>query len=75
MPRPAYSIQEEGKIVIDITVDSNGNVILAAIGKGTNIDNTTMRQSALDAAKKAKFNVISGSKTQSGTITYRYSLK
>ncbi len=75
LPRPAYSIQEEGKIVIDITVDTKGNVILATIGKGTNIDNATMRKSAVDAAKKAKFNTISGSENQTGTITYKYNLR
>ena len=75
LPRPAYSIQEEGIIVIDITVDRNGNVILATIGKGTNIDNNTMRQSALEAARKAKFNAISGNENQSGKITYRYYLR
>ena len=75
LPRPAYSVQEEGLIVIDITVDRNGHVIFFAIGKGTNIDNATMRQSALEAAKKAKFNTISGNENQSGKITYRYYLK
>jgi outer membrane biosynthesis protein TonB len=29
LPRPAYSVQEEGRIVINITVDPNGNVIFA----------------------------------------------
>jgi TonB family protein len=75
LPRPSYSIQEEGMIVVDITVNKNGNVILATIGKGTNIDNATMRQSALEAAKKAKFNAIPGNENQSGKITYRYYLK
>ncbi len=75
LPRPAYTIQEEGRIVVDITVNTNGEVILVAIGKGTNIDNARMRQSALEAAKKAKFNAISGTANQSGTITYKYSLK
>jgi TonB family protein len=75
LPRPSYSVQEEGKIVINITVDPKGNVILTEIGRGTNIDNETMRRSALEAAKKAKFNVISGSNNQSGTITYKYNLK
>lgn len=75
LPRPAYTIQEEGKIVINITVDPKGNVILAEIGKGTNIDNASMRKSALDAAKKAKFNSIQGTNNQSGTITYVYKLK
>ena len=75
LPRPAYTIQEEGRIVINITVDPKGNVIFAEIGKGTNIDNASMRKSALDAAKKATFNSISGSNNQSGTITYLYKLK
>lgn len=75
LPRPAYTIQEEGRIVINITVDPKGNVLFAEIGKGTNIDNTSMRKSALDAAKRAKFNSISGANNQSGTITYLYKLK
>jgi TonB family protein len=75
LPKPAYTIQEEGKIVINITVDPKGNVIFADIGKGTNIDNESMRKSALSAAKKAKFNEISGTNNQSGTITYVYRLK
>ena len=75
LPRPAYTIQEEGRIVINITVDPKGNVIFAGIGKGTNIDNASMRKSALEAARRAKFNSISGSNNQSGSITYRYSLR
>ncbi len=75
LPRPAYTIQEEGRIVINITVDPQGNVIHTDIGKGTNIDNRSMRQSALDAAKRAKFNRINGADNQSGTITYVYKLK
>ena len=75
LPRPSYSVQEEGRIVIDITVDPKGNVIRAEIGRGTNIDNETMRKSAQEAARKAKFNTISGSNNQSGTITYRYNLR
>jgi TonB family protein len=75
LPRPAYSVQEEGRIVVNITVSPQGNVIFAEIGKGTNIDNDNMRKSAVEAARKAKFNSIGGNNNQSGTITYRYSLK
>ncbi|MGL4492001.1 MAG: energy transducer TonB family protein, partial [Tannerellaceae bacterium] len=32
-------------------------------------------KSALDAAKRAKFNSISGTNNQAGTITYRYTLR
>jgi TonB family protein len=75
LPKPAYSALEEGRIVIAITVDPKGNVLFAEINKGTNIDNSSMRKSALEAARKAKFNTISGSDNQTGTITYRYFLK
>jgi TonB family protein len=72
--RPAYSALEEGRIVLNITVDPLGNVIFAEIGKGTNIDNASMRKSAIDAAKKSKFNKIKGTDNQNGTITYIYRL-
>ncbi|WP_087880542.1 energy transducer TonB [Parabacteroides sp. Marseille-P3160] len=75
LPRPAYTIQEEGRIVIDILVNPDGDVISATIGKGTNIANDSMRKSALEAARKAKFNNINSVNNQSGTITYRYTLK
>lgn len=74
LPRPSYNEREEGRIVINITVDPNGNVILAEIGRGTNIDNASMRNSALDAARRAKFNRIQGTNNQTGTITYNYRL-
>ena len=72
LPRPEDRIAEAGTIVVNITVDPRGDVIRAEIGRGTNIDNAVMRNSALDAAKRAKFNSIQGTNNQSGTITYRY---
>ena len=75
LPRPAYTIQEEGKIVVSITVDPKGAVISTTIGRGTNIDNASMRNAALDAARKARFNSIGGTNNQTGTITYNYRLK
>jgi len=74
LPRPVDRGQEAGRIVINITVDPNGNVISAEIGRGTTIDNIPMRNSAIDAAKRAKFNRIQSSNNQSGTITYNYIL-
>ncbi len=72
LPIPTDRIAEAGTIVINITVDPRGDVIFAEIGRGTNIDNPVMRNSALDAAKRAKFNSITGTNNQTGTITYRY---
>jgi len=72
LPRPAYTAQVEGRIVVNITVDPKGNVIGTSIGRGTNIENASMRNAAIDAAKRAKFNAIPGTNNQTGTITYNY---
>jgi TonB family protein len=74
LPRPDYNSQQDGKIVINITVDPNGNVISALIGKETNIDDARLRESASDAARRAKFNKVKSSNNQSGTITYIFKL-
>ena len=66
---------EEGRIVVDIIVDSRGNVVGASVGKGTTIDNAIMRKEAVAAAKKNKFNSIDDSNNQYGTITFIYKLK
>jgi TonB family protein len=75
LPKPVYSAQEEGNIVVDIIVDPKGNVIHAEIGKGTTINSIAMRKSALNAARMAKFSSIKKNNNQSGTITYKYYLK
>ncbi|MEA4839843.1 MAG: TonB family protein [Bacteroidales bacterium] len=76
LPRPSYSIQEEGIVVVQIIVNPKGLVTTASVAlKGTNTDNATLRSAALSAAKQARFNVIEGNQVQSGTITYRFRLK
>jgi len=76
IPQPSYNSNEEGAIVVDIEVDKNGNVISAhAGGKGTTIGDNNMRKAAENAAKRAKFNGITGNITQTGSITYRYNLR
>ena len=76
LPRPAYDVQEEGTIVVEITVNPQGDVIQATVRlRGTNIENPNMRRSAVAAAQKAKFNSINDMQNQIGTITYKYTLK
>lgn len=74
LPRPAFTAQVEGKIVIEITVDPSGKVISTNIAPGTTISDYSMRQSALQSAAKARFNPIDGYNNQVGTITYKYRL-
>lgn len=72
--QPKYSVDDYGTVVVAITVDPQGNVINAEIGKGTNTPNSSLRQEALRAAKQTKFNAITSVINQTGTITYRFNL-
>lgn len=72
MPRPAYSTNTEGYLTVEIRVNDAGEVISARIQKGTISDNT-IRNSAIEAAKKTRFS--SGKGTVTGTITYNFKLK
>jgi TonB family protein len=76
LPRPTYNVQDEGKVVVSIVVNPAGRVIDANINiSQTNTVNTTLRKAALEAAKKARFNEVTGVNNQSGTITYFFKLK
>ena len=75
LPRPVYNIQEEGRVVVTITVNPAGQVIQTSINKRTNTANATLRKAAEDAARKARFNTVDGVNNQTGTITYYFKLK
>ncbi|MDO5665624.1 MAG: TonB family protein [Bacteroidia bacterium] len=74
LAQPSYSVNDYGTVVVTITVDPRGNVINAEIGRGTNTPNTSLRNEALRAARKTKFNAINSTNNQQGTITYRFNL-
>ena len=75
LPRPVYNVQEEGRVVVTITVNPAGQVIHTSINKRTNTANAALRKAAEDAARKARFNTVSGVNNQTGTITYYFKLK
>ena len=75
LPRPIYNVQEEGRVVVTITVNPAGQVIHTSINKRTNTANAALRKAAEDAARKARFNSVSGVNNQTGTITYYFKLK
>jgi TonB family protein len=77
LPVPRAAFQEEGKVVVEITVDKNGNVIKAKPGvKGSTTSNPNLLDIARRAAMSAKFNPASDApEEQKGTITYNFILK
>jgi TonB family protein len=74
---PEYKYQEEGKVVVEISVDRSGKVTQATAGvKGS----TTLDDSLLRIAKEAALKTTFGPNqnaplTQKGTITYKFILK
>lgn len=75
LPRPAYNVQEEGRVVVSITVNPEGAVIATSINRLTNTVSPALRKAAEDAAKKARFNSVDALNNQTGTITYYFNLK
>lgn len=75
LPKPAYNVQEEGRVVVNITVNPAGQVVSTSISPQTNTVNSALRKAAEDAAKKARFNTIDGVNNQTGTITYYFNLR
>lgn len=74
LPKPAYTSQKSGKVVVDITVDQQGNVLSAkAGGRGTTVQDASLFDQAERAARKAKFKSNpSAAEKQIGTITYTF---
>ncbi len=76
LPRPKYPGNDEGTVVVKITVDKNGKVTSAEPGvQGTTIMNQQFWNEAKQAALRASFNVDQNAPAfQQGTITYRFVL-
>lgn len=75
LPRPSYNAQEEGRVVVTVTVNSEGKVIQASINSRTNTASPSLRAAALEAARKARFNAVKEVNNQSGTIIYYFNLR
>ena len=76
LPKPVYNVQEEGRVVVNITVNPAGQVIATSINLShTNTPNRFLRKAAEDAAKKARFEAVERMTNQIGTITYNFKLR
>ena len=73
LPKPSTQFNQEGKVVVNIQVNSAGKVISATVGEGTTVSDYQTKQVALEAARKAEFSP-SENKIQVGTITYTFKL-
>lgn len=74
LPKPAYTSEKSGSVVVSITVDRDGNVLSAKAGaRGTTVQDSELFRQAESAAKRAKFRKDEDApEKQFGTITYRF---
>lgn len=75
LPKPRYTGNVAGKVVVRVTVDQTGRVTAAAYEpKGSTTSHPDLVQEAIQAALQARF-TESRSFVQGGTITYIFTLK
>lgn len=68
---PAYRCEGGGEVVVNITVNNNGQVTSASIDKSRSENDNCMTTTALNAARGSRFNVDSSAPSRhEGTISY-----
>ncbi len=77
LPLPDYNRQVQGIVVVEVTVNRNGDVTNAIPGvRGSTTLNDYLLGAAKRAAERAKFNVRpDAAASQKGTITYHFRLE
>ena len=76
LPKPDYNSNQQGKIVIDIWVNQQGQVTrVEGPAQGSTLTNSTMVEQAKKAARKARFNADTKAlEEQKGSITYIFTI-
>lgn len=75
LPIPIYLCEAGGKVVVNITVSSSGEVNDASINQAASIDNQCLRDHAIEYAHKARFSYDASKKSQLGSITFYFEAK
>lgn len=70
IPIPVYLCETDGKIVVNITVNSAGNVVDTYVNNTSTSQNACLVGHALDYAKQSQFSADPNKPSQIGTITF-----
>ena len=71
-PTPIYLCEQGGIIVVNITVNSKGEVIDAYVNSSSSSDNECLQDNAIEYAMKAIFSSEPSKEKQIGTITFAF---
>lgn len=73
LPVPAYKCYGAGMVVVMISVDQQGKVVAVKINDSLSSSDNCLRESAMDAARRSRFNRDLNSPTrQAGEIVYSF---
>ena len=72
IPIPVYLCEDNGKIVVNIIVNSRGNVIDAYVNTSSTSNNECLMEHAIDYAKQSQFSNDASKETQLGSITFYF---
>lgn len=72
LPKPSNEFTQEGRVVVAIRVDANGNVVDAQITSGGTVSDKATQELARKAALQAKFSPADNGQVAIGTITYTF---
>lgn len=74
LPLPSYDSEIQGRVVIDVNVDQEGNVVDAQFNSRlSTTSDLKLRAAALEAARRSKFSVkLDAAVKQRGTIEYTF---
>jgi colicin import membrane protein len=74
LPIPEYTTRAQGRVVVSIIVNRQGQVVRVSAGaRGTTTSDQALWRLAEDAARRARFDVATNApEEQTGTITYNF---
>lgn len=76
LPKPQYTVNNAGTVIVEIIVDRSGNVIKAnALVQGSTVQDDALFKAAEKAALRAKFSSSDAAEIQRGTITYHFRMQ
>lgn len=72
IPIPVYLCEVAGKIIVNITVNANGDVIDSYVNSSSTSDNECLIERALEYANQSQFSADASKPSQIGTITFYF---
>ncbi|AUS05624.1 hypothetical protein C1A40_09175 [Tamlana carrageenivorans] len=72
IPIPIYLCEVDGKIIVNVAVNANGDVVDSYVNTSSTSNNECLMERALEYANQSRFSKDPNQKSQLGTITFMF---